>query len=100
MAWLISLVEVGAGAMAWKHPHLNGLLIEFEKVVRDQKVMQALHQVEEGIPHAGSSMLAAFFPGPLREDEDTRWSEYRRTAKDRAATKLSQNATSSYFVLG
>lgn len=76
-----------------KHPRSNGLPIRFEKVIGDQKVMQALYQVEEEVPYAGSSMLPTFFPGSLREDENAKWGEYRRTAKHRASTKIVPNTT-------
>lgn len=66
-------------------PQSNGLPIKFEEVIGKTKVMETLVEVEKAYPGLGSSMLAVFFPGKLRPDEQKRWDEFEKTAKCREA---------------
>jgi hypothetical protein len=73
---------------SWRRkPAALGIPIDFVEVFGDMKVMETLYAVEENYPYLGRAMRDTFFLGKLRPREVDKWSEYERTARDRAALK-------------
>ncbi|KAM5349011.1 hypothetical protein ACJ41O_008834 [Fusarium nematophilum] len=64
-------------------PEAFGVPLKFVKVIGKPKVMDALLKVEGDYPRLGKSILPIFFPGQLREDEQEKWDNYDKTAKER-----------------
>lgn len=60
----------------WKRtPEAYGIPLEFVEVIGDVKVMRTLMEVERKYEHLGKSMLGAFFPGNLRDDDTRQWED-------------------------
>ncbi|KAI9763733.1 MAG: hypothetical protein M1840_009130 [Geoglossum simile] len=66
----------------WRRdPSAFGVPLTFEEVIGKTKVMQTLYAVEDKYPGLGRSMVATFFPGILKETEQTKWNNYAAKAK-------------------
>lgn len=72
-------------AGACRSPKEFGIILQYETVIGDRKVMKALEDVEEKYAGVGKSLLETFFPGDLRPDEQKRWDEYAERAKRKEA---------------
>ncbi|KAF5699217.1 hypothetical protein FMUND_14859 [Fusarium mundagurra] len=64
-------------------PEAFGVPLEFVEVMGKPKVMDTLFEVEECYPRLGKSMLPIFFTGELRENEQEKWDNYDKSAKER-----------------
>ncbi|KAL6228810.1 hypothetical protein BDW75DRAFT_250576 [Aspergillus navahoensis] len=82
-----------------RRPENFGVPLEFQDVIGEQKVMEALYKVEELYPHFGRNMLPEFFPGKLRKEEEEKWAELEekaeaakraRKAKEKAQEHITQ----------
>ncbi|KAI1204976.1 uncharacterized protein F4807DRAFT_465082 [Annulohypoxylon truncatum] len=76
----IGMLDNILAAGATRTPDDFGIPLEYVEVIGHHKVMQVLFEVEKRYPRVGKSMLALFFPGPLRKDEVTKWDEFDRQA--------------------
>lgn len=80
-----------------RNPKAYGIPLSFVEVIAENKVMEALYNVEEKYHHLGSSMLATFFPGKLRSEEQAKWDNFAMVAKDKdkaiKAAAKQQNGT-------
>ncbi|EWZ48974.1 hypothetical protein FOCG_07389 [Fusarium oxysporum f. sp. radicis-lycopersici 26381] len=63
-------------------PEAFGVPLEFVEVMGNPKVMDTLFKVEERYPRLGKSMLPIFFTGELRENEQKKWDNYEKIAKE------------------
>lgn len=63
-------------AGARRLPSAYGIHLDFERVIADVKVMEALYKLEEAYSDVGKHLLPVMFPGPLREEEAKRWEAY------------------------
>ncbi|KAI9639991.1 hypothetical protein NHQ30_011550 [Ciborinia camelliae] len=69
-------------ASACRSPKSFGIPLEFVEVIAEIKVMDTLFRVEERYQRLGRNMLDTFFPGDLRENEQTRWDHFETIAKE------------------
>lgn len=65
-----------------RSPKDFGIPLKFKEVIGNKKVMKALLEVEEKYPRVGRSMLATFFPGDLRQEEQDKWDHYAARDSD------------------
>ena len=80
----------------WKRtPAAYGIPLTLVEIVGEDKVMDTLFAVEEKYPFVGASMVATFFPGKLRGNEETRWTDYARNAKDREKAKMAAQSSTN-----
>jgi hypothetical protein len=56
-----------------RKPAALGIPLQYENIFVDDKVMKVLWRLEAAYPRAGSSAIATFFPGHLREAEKRAW---------------------------
>ncbi|KAI0773074.1 hypothetical protein BD413DRAFT_611989 [Trametes elegans] len=85
-AWgVLALCGIGTAhttyaARKWRSGAAIGFKFSEEatKVVRDDKVMEALKKAEEAETGVGSALLPVFFPGRLRPEENLWWAERKR----------------------
>ncbi len=79
------LIAVGALGMvhtviiagAPRRPEVFGIPLKFREVFVDRKVMEVLQKAETKYPGLGRTLVPAFFPGGLREDEQAWWKRAR-----------------------
>lgn len=79
------LVAVGALGMihttviagAPRRPDWFGIPLQFRQVFAEPTVMDALKATEIKYPGLGRAMLLTFFPGGLRQEDDSWWSDAR-----------------------
>ncbi|KAI9060787.1 hypothetical protein FKP32DRAFT_1595110 [Trametes sanguinea] len=88
-AWLV-LAECAIGAAytvlaakTWRSDAALGFRFaeEKKKVVRANKVMEALMKAEEFESGVGSTLLPIYFPGKLRPEEELWWAERKQAPK-------------------
>ena len=65
-------------AAAPRRPEAFGLHLQFERVIGNRSVMNALKALEDRYPCLGASLVPTFFPGRLREDEKNYWEQKAR----------------------
>ncbi|OSC99604.1 hypothetical protein PYCCODRAFT_1438174 [Trametes coccinea BRFM310] len=88
-AWLVlAQCAIGAAhtvfaAKTWRSGAALGFWFaeEKKKVVRAEKVMEALMKAEEFEPGVGSTLLPIYFPGKLRPEEELWWAERKQAPK-------------------
>jgi hypothetical protein len=71
----IGMLQNVVVAGAPRRPESFGLHLEFDEVISDIKVMRALMKLEDKHPGVGASLVATFFPGKLRKDEESFWEQ-------------------------
>ncbi|KAK3650519.1 hypothetical protein LTR56_006224 [Elasticomyces elasticus] len=74
----------------WRRfPKAYGIPLSLVDVIGMPKVMGTLLAVEDEYHHIGASMRETFFPGKLRPEEEKKWQDLEKVAKDKDKT-LSQ----------
>jgi len=75
-----------------RKPGAFGVHLKFKEVFAYHKTMQTLYKIEEKYPQAGRSMLATFFPGDLRPDEEVKWADFKREVEVKKKAKAMEKA--------
>ena len=80
---MIGVAHAACATQTWRKLVALGFSFAKERsqVVHDNKVMQALKEVERLERGAGLALLPTFFPGKLRPDEEARWTERKAEAE-------------------
>ncbi|SCN95091.1 uncharacterized protein FFB20_09945 [Fusarium fujikuroi] len=65
-----------------RSPEAFGVPLEFVEVIGEPKVMDTLLEVEERYSRLGKSMLPTFFTGELWEEEQKKWDDFDKRAKE------------------
>ena len=68
-----------------RRPEAFGVKLKFENVIGNSKTMDTLREAEDKFPGVGCSLLAMFFPGALRKEEDEYWKHQKATIEERKA---------------